>query len=95
MDMKQQNRNLKLLVSFGGWTFGSRKFSNMAANASTRAIFVHNAVLFLRKYGFDGLDIDWEYPAVRGGRPSDKQNLVILCRVIRVFTRMYIFISNT
>jgi GH18 family chitinase len=34
-----------------------------------------------RKYDFDGLDLDWEYPAGRGGVPADKENFVQLVRV--------------
>jgi chitinase len=44
----------------------------MANNPTTRAFFVNSVVQFVRQHGFDGFDIDWEYPAQRGGVPSDK-----------------------
>lgn len=36
-----------------------------------------------RKYNFDGLDLDWEYPTQRGGEPMDKENFVELVKELR------------
>lgn len=39
----------------------------------------------MEHYGFQGADIDWEYPSAlkRGGRESDKDNLVFLMKELR------------
>ena len=65
----------------GGFNAESLRFSNMAMDSNLRRNFVKTSVQFLRDHGFDGLDMDWEYPTQRGGRYSDKQNFVLLLKV--------------
>ncbi|NBX37281.1 MAG: hypothetical protein EBR10_08685 [Planctomycetes bacterium] len=85
--LRKQYPHIKTLISVGGWTL-SGAFSDAALTASSRAVFAQSCVDFIRAYGFDGIDIDWEYP-VAGGlpsntyRPEDKQNFTLLLRDTR------------
>lgn len=63
--LKARHPHLKTAFSVGGWTL-SGQFSSVMANPQTRAAFVKNALNFANQYGFDGIDIDWEYPVVGG-----------------------------
>ncbi|XP_026668174.1 mucin-5AC [Ceratina calcarata] len=82
--LKTYNKNLKTLLAIGGWNEGSSRFSPMVADAARRREFVKNSIKFLRKNHFDGLDLDWEYPAFRdGGKPRDKDNYASLVQELR------------
>lgn len=90
-ELKRRHRGLLLFASVGGWT-GSRHFSNMAHDAGRRARFIATCLEFLRREGFDGIDIDWEYPGAIGDgcpagetcdRPTDKEDLIELAREMR------------
>jgi chitinase len=72
--LRDQNPDLKTLLAIGGWNEGSEKYSDMAADPNKRASFIRSVPPFLRKYGFQGLDMDWEYPTYRGGDDEDKEN---------------------
>lgn len=80
---KAANPNLKTLLAMGGWTAGSLIYSNMASTAANRKEFIDSAIDWLREYNFDGLDMDWEYPANRDGKPYDKENFAHLCKETR------------
>jgi chitinase len=88
MNLKNTNPSVKALLAVGGWNLGSAPFHQIAASASNRQAFATQAAKFLRDRGFDGLDLDWEYPANRGSPPEDKQNFILLIQV-------YYSLSNT
>ncbi|KAJ8722309.1 hypothetical protein PYW08_004711 [Mythimna loreyi] len=82
--LKTYNKNLKTLLAIGGWNEGSTRFSPMVGSRERRKEFVRNAIKFLRQNRFDGLDLDWEYPAFRdGGKPKDRENYAKLVKELR------------
>lgn len=84
--LKKKYPHLKVLISVGGWTW-STNFSDVAKSKKKRETFAKSAVEFCKKYGFDGVDIDWEFP-VEGGNnikhiTSDKENYTKLLQATR------------
>jgi len=77
-------------ISIGGFSFSDpgptfTTWSDMVSNLTSRCAFIASLVDFMDEYGFQGVDLDWEYPGVaaRGGSPQDTANLVSLVQQMR------------
>jgi len=85
--LQEQHPGLQTLISVGGWTW-SGQFSDAALTPASRALFATSCANFMETYGFDGIDIDWEYPGGGGdasntSRPEDPQNFTLLLQALR------------
>jgi chitinase len=97
--LKQKFPKLRISISLGGWT-GSKYFSDAALTPASRAAHVKSCLdMWLKgnlpgapagaaKGIFDGVDLDWEWPASEGNpgnviRPEDKQNFAALVHEYR------------
>ena len=74
-----ENTVFQLSIS-GGWY--PQEFSDAAATAENRQRFARTAVDHVVNYGFDGLDIDWEYPDGTT-RADDPHNFTLLLEAVR------------
>ncbi|KAK8036498.1 hypothetical protein PG991_001635 [Apiospora marii] len=91
MDLKQDAPGLKIYISLGGWTYSDNDtdtqpvWGDLASSSQKRQQFIGNLANFMVHYGFDGVDLDWEYPGApdRGGKDRDIDNFVDLVRDIR------------
>ncbi|MBL0153756.1 MAG: hypothetical protein IPP93_09790 [Chitinophagaceae bacterium] len=74
---KARANNAKIFVGINdGSGDGKTNFKNMAATAGGRSAFVHNVMNNVRTYGFDGVDMDWEFPSTSDGTDATFTSLM-------------------
>lgn len=85
LDKAHQN-GVKVMASIGGWSM-CKHFPEMAADPAKRERFVNDCVRLIN-IGFDGIDLDWEYPGPYSGMnfvgtEADYANFSTLIQEIR------------
>ncbi|GMT36466.1 hypothetical protein PFISCL1PPCAC_27763, partial [Pristionchus fissidentatus] len=77
--LKKTNPGMKTLLSFGGWTESlSGIYNTMAADPVKRGRFIASAWKLANDNGFDGIDMDWEYPGT-----ADRAAFVALIKELK------------
>ncbi|WP_299458216.1 glycosyl hydrolase family 18 protein [uncultured Microscilla sp.] len=79
-------KGVKVMAAIGGWSM-SKHFPEMAADPQKRQKFINDCERLIRM-GFDGIDLDWEFPGpFEGmnftGSTADYQNLTTLVTELR------------
>ncbi|KAL2134442.1 hypothetical protein VTI74DRAFT_154 [Chaetomium olivicolor] len=83
---------LQTWIAVGGFDFSDpgtpthTTWSDMCSTMERRAAFISSVKAYMDEYGFQGVDLDWEYPGApeRGGRKlADTRNLIQLVREMR------------
>lgn len=61
-ELRHHSPPVKTLLSIGGGGSNSTLFSEIASTKQNRQFFINSTIHVARKYGFDGVDLDWEFP---------------------------------
>ncbi|GIY73890.1 probable chitinase 10 [Caerostris darwini] len=87
ISLKKQNSLLKVMLSLGGWRDSTKKYSELVKSDVRIDNFIRETVPYLKKHGFDGLDVAWEYPncwqGAIGISEEDKPNFVLFLQKLR------------
>jgi chitinase len=85
--LKKRNPALKIILSVGGWG-GCQMCSDVFSTEAARHEFALSVLKVNQYFKTDGIDLDWEYPAIPGFpnhayKPEDKNNFTALVKDLR------------
>ena len=88
--LKSRNPQMKVMLSLGGWG-GCRSCSEVFGSAEARKEFAQSVKEVSDYFKTDGIDLDWEYPAIRGFpghafSPADRASFTALLKELREVT---------
>ncbi|KAL8706001.1 MAG: hypothetical protein Q9201_000885 [Fulgogasparrea decipioides] len=86
----RKTSTLQTWIAIGGFDFSDpgptrNTWSDLVSTEGNRAAFINSVKNFMSQYGFQGVDLDWEYPATpeRGGKRADTDNFVSLVKEMK------------
>jgi len=87
VELKRKQPKLKVMLSLGGWS-GCKTCSDVFNTEAGRKEFAQSVKEISSYFKTDGIDLDWEYPAIKGfpGHtflPEDKTNFTALLKELR------------
>ena len=87
VELKKRNPALKVILSLGGWG-GCATCSDIFSTKKNRKIFAQSVKHLNDYFQTDGIDLDWEYPAIEGFpshpfKAEDKLNFTRLVNRLR------------
>ncbi|GGB21865.1 glycoside hydrolase family 18 protein [Puia dinghuensis] len=87
VSLKEKSPRLKVILSLGGWG-GCKTCPDVFSTDSGREAFASSARELSDYFHTDGIDLDWEYPALENVpgysyTPQDKDNFTAVIRLLR------------
>lgn len=87
VSLKARNPQLKVMLALGGWG-GCKTCSDVFSTVQGRSEFAQSVLEMSRYFMTDGIDLDWEYPAIEGFpdhpyKPEDRDNFTLLTETLR------------
>ncbi|WVQ93533.1 hypothetical protein IAU59_000607 [Kwoniella sp. CBS 9459] len=74
--LRKQKPGMKIMAAVGGWN--NDKEIVAAADGGSIETFSTAAAGFVKQYGLDGLDVDWEFP-----KENQSQSFIDLCKSLK------------
>lgn len=59
LNLKKLNSNLKVLLSIGSYRDGTMQIMKISQTNAKRRDFIRNTIIYLKKFHFDGLELNW------------------------------------
>lgn len=89
--LSYREKGVRIVLAIGGW--GADGFSQAVRTEASRNKFIDSIMEIIKKYQFDGIDIDWEYPGSGAAgieyHSSDRNNLTLFCQALKQKMQAY------